>query len=298
MIAIEQPTDPSRAVRIAQAREVMPTSMGSAEIRNLDPELRKRSVFSARTTNAAYLQKIRDVTVGILRGDFGLGQARATLRQTLRAMGYTPEGGFADDDARNVPPAIEGTIQDLSSFARLDLIVRTQEALMRGAALQLRGMEPDRLNAFPVWEFVRQELREETRNWPERWERAGGPELIADASSEYGGRFFARKDDLAFWKRLGSSDLFEDALDTAHPPFAFRSGMGWVEIDREEAHTLGLLEEGETIERPDDPALVDEHDPFPTPSFGLSGLDDDFIDSLGAELDDFEDQNGQLVPKV
>ena len=73
------------------------------------------------------------------------------LFETIRALGYTPEGGFPKlpGDAPPVPPAIAGTIQDLSTMRRLDLIVGTQREIMTGAGLQMRGHSPDRLEAVP-----------------------------------------------------------------------------------------------------------------------------------------------------
>ena len=51
--------------------------------------------------------------------------ARVRLRSALASLGYTPEGGFPGDD--EVPPAEAGSLQDLSSDARLRLQLETAQ---------------------------------------------------------------------------------------------------------------------------------------------------------------------------
>jgi hypothetical protein len=80
--------------------------------------------------------------------------------------------------------------------------------------------------------------------WAQRWYQSGG-RLVDD------GRMIARKDD-PVWERIGSSEQFPDALDTPYPPFAFNSGMGIREVDREECVALGIISENEM------PAFKDE----------------------------------------
>ena len=86
----------------------------------------------------------------------------------LQTLGYTPEGGFPDAPSAEIPPAIAGSLQDLSSFLRRDLIVRTQLALMHGAGLQTRGHTPERLRQFPAWELVRVADKKVPRDWETR----------------------------------------------------------------------------------------------------------------------------------
>jgi hypothetical protein len=239
----------SDAARVAEIRDILPTSLGSAEIRGMIAEdVRSRSVFSARTANAVYLTKIKEVIDAVANGEMDKATARVILMETLRALDYTPEGGFPDDPPGEIPPAIAGTLQDLGSKRRLDLIIDTQLALMSGRGWQLRGMEPARMEQFPAWELVRTRDRTAPRNWQagdggtppkhrntpdlrSRWTIAGG--------QLYDGRMIALKGD-PVWGELGSSGNFDDALDTDHPPFAWQSGMGWREIDRAECAALGV----------------------------------------------------------
>ena len=59
------------------------------------------------------------------------------------------------------------------------------------------------------------------------------------------GRMAALKSS-GIWRALGDGEGgFNDTLGNPYPPFAFRSGMWTVELDRGEAEELGLLAEGE-----------------------------------------------------
>lgn len=234
---------------MAEIRGLLPTTLGSAAIRaEIAQDLRARSVFAARAANLIFVSKIKEVVTAVAAGRMDKASARAALLETLRVIGYTPEGGFPDTPSGQVPPAILGTLQDLSSHRRLSLIVDTQVALMAGRGQQLRGMEPARMAQYPAWELVRSLPRRSPRNWGDtqlgspprhqgkadirsRWTISGG--------SFVDGRLIALKGD-PVWGELGSSENFDDALDTDYPPFAFQSGMGWREIDRKECTTLAL----------------------------------------------------------
>lgn len=282
-LLIQYPENPTDAFERAAARGVLPSALGSREQREaLTRALRERSVFSARTTNARYLQTLRNVIAELAQGELDMPQARVVLRQTLDALGYTPEGGFPDSDIP-VPPAVEGTLQDLRSFRRLDLIVRTQTELMWGAGQKVRGEEPAAMRQFPAWELVRVIDRRVPRDWQERFEQAGG-ELIE-------GRIIAMKGD-PVWDALGDSALFDDALDVDHPPFAFNSGMRWRAVPREE---LEELEIDAFVIDGGDYTLEDVLETVPKPSASAAGLDDDFLRELRGEIDAREKKEGVLT---
>jgi hypothetical protein len=271
-------THKSDARRVAEIRDILPTTLGSAEIREtLAVELRARGVFSARTANAVYLSKLKQVIDAVANGEMNVATARVTLMETLRAIGYTPEGGFPDDAPGSVPDAIAGTLQDLGSKRRLDLIIQTQMALMAGRGWQLRGMEAARMAAAPAWELVRIGGVEEARDWPSRWAIAGGkprlPGFPPGADRFIGKRtgFIALKGD-PVWGELGSSENFKDALDTDHPPWAFNSQMGWQEVGAKECAALGITgPDGETIRE----WLAMEHPVLgtPPPQISTQGMD-------------------------
>jgi hypothetical protein len=269
---IDQPT--SDAARVAAIRDLLPTTLGSAEIRGeIAADLRARSVFVSRAANVVFLSKVKEVIDAVADGKTDKASARVALLETLRALNYTPEGGFPDDVSGEVPPALAATLQDLSSFRRLNLIVDTQAALMNGRGQQLRGMETTRMDRFPAYDLVRVGSRREQRNWASRWAIAGG--------RLYGGRMIALKGD-AVWGELGASANFNDALDTDAPPFAFGSGMGWREVGRAECVSLGVTgPDGETMEQ----WLGDEHPVLSTlsaPSVDMSTADPGLVQRLTA----------------
>ncbi|MEM1083225.1 MAG: hypothetical protein AAGI48_03815 [Verrucomicrobiota bacterium] len=241
------------ALRVAQDRDPLATTRSTAELRELAAGIRARSVFVARGANANFLSKLKEVIDQVAGGEMGRSEARVTLLETLRALGYTPEGGFPDAEGV-VPPAVAGSIEDLSSFRRIDLIVRTQTDLMAGAGQQLRGHDAQRLALFPAWELVRYEQADFPRDWPERWEqiggdlKSGGRTISSTGTLKNSGRMIALKGD-PIWGELGASGNFDDALDVDHPPFAFNSGMGWMEVDRATAERLGVTgPNGESID--------------------------------------------------
>lgn len=236
---LDAPAPFSEALAKARARGLLPTSLSTADLRQLDQAVRDRSVFSARTTNAQYLQAIKDAAEDLLQGKINLAAGRARLIAMHQALGYNPETHFGDDPS--IPPAEPGSLRDLSSERRMNLVLRTQESLCAGYGDWLQGQAPDAREQFPCWELVRvMPKMQERGDWPERWSAAGGQFFD-------GGRMIAAKDD-PVWVELGSSANFDDALDNPYPPFAFGSGMGWIEVPRDEALALGVIDPEETPE--------------------------------------------------
>ena len=256
------------ALRAAQARGVLPTSLGTAELRDLGADVLSSSVFTARGTNAVYVSKLKEVVDSLAAGDINFATARWTLAETLKALGYTPEGGFPDLEPGQVPPALAGTLQDLSSKRRIEFILKTQIALVRGKGQAFRGHA--RAAAFPAWELVRVYQVSVPRDWPSRWTIAGGKP----------GPMIALKGD-PVWGELGSYENFQDALGVDHPPFAFNSGMGWREVAAGEVRKLGIT--GPNGESPKDwqksgPATLDGK--LPAPQLDVNQTDPELIKKL------------------
>jgi hypothetical protein len=227
------------ALALAMDRGVLPTSLGSADARGLFRDAaRERAVFSARTTNATYLQGLRERLARMMEGGYEAdrGQLRLELKSLLRDLAYDPAKGFPGDEDLDIPEALPGSLRDLSSDLRLNLILDTQERLMRGKAQRERGL--GRADLFPAWELVRVGSRRTprgeagTKSWGVRWIEANGPAPILDRETGRA-RLIALKTD-GVWDRLGNAGFFDDALDVDHPPFAFNSGMGWRELSRRE----------------------------------------------------------------
>ena len=118
-----------------------------------------------------------------------------------------------------------------------------------------------------------------SKSWPERWDMAGGV-LVA-------GKMIARKD-ADVWSSLGDSALFDDALDTDHPPFAFNSGMGWREVPHDELAGYGWHIPAAEPQRID---LARERQLPPV----SDRLAPDIRAALKKKLADYEARNGTLT---
>lgn len=253
---------PSLAQIFNERRELFPTSLSSADIQRLDAQLTRQSVLSARMTSADALQAIKDQIKKILVGFNGASadnaaEARLKLKQIGQALNYDPAKGFPGEAA--VPPAEAGSLTDLFSTDRLNLILKTQQDLMQGAAKNIWGNEPDALEQYPAWELVRVAAVEVPRGEkkvkggfetvPEdAWDSDNGRWINACREAddneaqnifESTGRMIARKDS-EVWSALGDgAGGYEDTLGNDFEPFAFNSGMGRVEISAKEFEDLG-----------------------------------------------------------
>jgi len=184
--------------------------LSSAEWSQVPQALRERAVFSARTTNAGYVQEIKDKIESILNPKtvmrdgrpvtegLNVATARVELKQSLKNIGYSPE------------PEKTGGIEDLSSDRRLNLILKQNVESAQGFGSWLQGQAEGALDAFPAQELFRAEDRKEPRNWIERWRGAGGQFYDGD-------RMIALKSD-PIWSEIS-------AFDTPYPPFDYNSGM-------------------------------------------------------------------------
>jgi hypothetical protein len=248
------------------AKRAMPTGLDSAGLRALDAGIRRQSLFSAKTMLEGYLEDLQATIASLInprveqRADritpenptgqvntgFNPATARAALREKLlNDYGYGPGEGE------------RGTLQDLSSDARLNLVLKTNTELAQGAGHFVQAnADPDVVDLWPAAELYRLEARDEPRNWSgSRWMLAAQTAGDVDAARvlEATGRMVALKSS-GIWQALGDgAGGFTDTLGNPYPPFAFNSGM-WVEdVSRREAEDLGLLDPGE----PAEPAAFD-----------------------------------------
>ena len=193
------------------------SNIDSSQWNSIQAGLRDRAFFSSKVAEMNILDAAQQISAEYAKGGKDLSRLRMELRDFLEhKAGYVP----SED--------IRGTIKDLTSKARLDVIIKTNVAQARGFIQYAEGMTPGAFAAFPAQEFTRIEHRREPRTtWPQRWKNAGG--------KVYGGRMIALKDD-PVWTRLS---VFGEPF----PPFDWGSGMGVVDVSRKEAIDLGLITE-------------------------------------------------------
>ena len=213
---------------IERIKELLPTSLGSDEIRGkIAADILSRSVFSARMENARYLAKIREVVTRMLEGGISQADARDALGGVLDQMGHSMQD--------------EGGLRNPASIRRLNLILETQTKMAASVA-QLDEQTDDVVAMWPAWELMRLEDRRAPRpDWAARWNLAGASVGWAGAlPTHIGGRMVALKGS-PIWKALGDGvGGFRDTLGNPYPPFAYSSGMGWEDVDRDECEALGL----------------------------------------------------------
>lgn len=255
MLTAEQFTT---AIRLAAERGLLPTALGSGELQaSLTASQRRRVLALARVTQGSFLSEVKQGIAEMMADTLGRSQSQliAHLKGVLQQLNYDPATGFPGDENLGIPPAEPGSLQDLSSWKRLTLILDTERALANGLSEELNGNTEIARELFPAWRLVRIEDRDQPRGtvdegspgWERRWIDFGGPPLVDD-----GGKLsmIAGKDD-PIWAALGNPDLYEAkgyndlALGTSYPPFAIRSGYGRLAVSRAEVDRLGLTLRGE-----------------------------------------------------
>ena len=222
------------AADVIRIKELLPTSLGSDEIREqIAREILQRSIVSARIEYARYLAKVRDVCAQIAAGEINQADARLKLVTLLEQMGHSPQDG--------------GGITNPASIRRLNLVIDTQRQ-MAASVSRLAGQTESTIYLRPAWELKRFETRSVPRpDWDRRWAAAG---LACGFKGALKDRFIALKSS-PIWQELGNgAGGYRDTLGNPYPPFAFSSGMDWIEVDRDECIALGLVREDDEISAP------------------------------------------------
>lgn len=229
------PTPFAEALQSRQVRALLPSELSSAEFRAIDQQLLRYATLSARTSNAKHLQRISDFVDSILNPQtvdregrpvtegMNVAAARTRLKAGLQEDGYLPTPGEA------------GTIKDLSSDQRLNLVIKTNVEMAQGFGHWQQSQDEDVLDGWPAQELFRAEARKEERDWLTIWRGAGG--------SLFDGRMIALKND-PIWNELGNAD---DGLGNPWPPYRFNSGMWVRDVSRVDAERFGLLTPGQRV---------------------------------------------------
>lgn len=262
-------TQPSKEViSYGKGKTLLPTTLSSVSLARVDADIRERALFSAKVTNARFLQAIKKSVSQILGEGKSFQEAKSEIQKVAKSIGYDP--------------ANPGSIEDIGSDARINLIISTQVAMAQGYGHWMQHQSDVARRMWPAFEFYRAEDRKEPRNWPERWAEQGGQ--FFDGASDYAeGRMVALKND-PIWENIS-------AFGNPYPPFDYNSGMGIRPIDRKEAEALGLIGAGETVESSDRGFNASGK-----VRADISSLDDDFMNELEESVgDDFRVEDGVLT---
>ncbi len=210
------PTSSPSALEHFLGKILTPSELRSKEWRLVEAQFRERAMFMASVDQANILQEHRDAMAKVLDGSWSPGDAREHLRRFLEASGYKAQ------------PGLEGTIKDLTSYARRKVSIDTNVALADGWK-QRQEVLHDEFN--PGWELFRAGQARAPRDWDSRWAEAAaavnwqgvaqGPEKIALVSSP-------------IWRELS-------AFDQPYPPFDYGSHMRVRPVDFERCMELGLV---------------------------------------------------------
>lgn len=249
------------ALKAQTMKAIMPTELSHAEIQQIDSGLLERSLFSAKTANVNYLQELRDV-----------------IQRVLAPKTVTKEDGTKVVRGMNIAEArtrLMNLFPTVHGDGRTNLILDTQLGMSWGRGYHQKGQDSVILSSWPCWELFRAEDRVEPRDWPARWEQAGGTFYPGDSDYPDFGRMIARKDD-TIWVDISDFGL-------PYPPFALNSGMILRQIDRDEAVDLGVIEEGEEVKPSDEP-----DDDLEAPAELDAEMQGAILEDLGDEYE-FED---------
>lgn len=210
------------------SKGLLPTSAGTAEIRDWPLEVRRRAFFSARVEEERVLAAMREACAAVAEGS-DASAARLLVLDALEAARYVPER--------------PGGLEDLGSARRLDLVLRTNVQSAQAMGQLARSEDPEAAAVFPAWELASGAWRAAHRNWFARWKAAGdavgwkGARRMMSA----GDRMVALKSS-PIWQALGEgAGGFRDTLGNPWPPFAWNSSYVWYDVDAEEAAAAGLL---------------------------------------------------------
>lgn len=243
----DDPTTLPQAVQILLAKNIMPTNLDTQGIRQLNAALRNDSFHSAKTLNPYLLQLYKDRIGGILNPPRGVpgtqynqGYIRESVKEFLAQVGYKPKPGEA------------GTLKDFSSDPRINLVIDTNVATSQGQGWWTQGQQKSILDQWPAQELFRAGSAKVPRDWIMRWRLAGnatGQPIGTGWTITPDGRLIALKNN-PIWFSLGSSSLFNDALNTWHAPYAFNSHMRDRDITRKITESIGLMKPGQAAPEP------------------------------------------------
>lgn len=200
--------------------------------------LRDRAFFSSQVTDAKILHAMRQNVAELVAGSKSPSEVRRDLRAYLDSIGYDPDKGLKPGERSR-----RGTIKDLTTKARLDVMMKTNADQAKGYASHLRATTTGAILAFPAYELVRVERRKLPRDWGARW--ASAAQKVGWEGVARNGAMIALKTS-PIWAALSR-------FGNPFPPFDFNSGMGVRDVKKSVCREIGLLGEHEQPEIPDVP---------------------------------------------
>ena len=264
MAVFEEAVDSELALNYLKEQQLFPSMRTSKDWERIDAGIKRRAFFAAGVAKAEILDVFLKETKLAQTGEKGIAETRRDVRAQLKKLGYRPPV-----DPRDSKMVRE--IKDLSSDARIDLIINTNVNQSLSYGTWAADQDEDFLYAWPALELVRAGARKVPRPWRTKlWPGAGG--------KFYGGRMMALRTD-PLWTMSKSAGGF-NCFGNPYPPFDFNSGMVTDPIDREEAESLGVLPEGSDYQPPPEKGFFGEE--FPElPSMESEAIAQAVVESFG-----------------
>jgi len=237
-------------------------------------QLRERAQFSARVESARFMATVQDkllrrleLEVEQLENGKQAFVDRDSFIRDMRALAEE-EGLETTDEAGR------GTVRDIRSVQRLGLIYDMQTQSAAGYARHKMDQYPAILDEWPAQRLGPSTAVDPRGDawWMSRWREAGGA---------VGWRGALRNDFVALKTSSIWSELSE--FKVPWPPFDYGSTRDLVDVDRDEAISIGLIQADEPVS----PDAVEEQ----TFNAGLEARVDDLPEALVLWLrDSFGDQ--------
>lgn len=202
------------------------SDLTSSQWRDVPVGLRERAFFSARVESVRFLDRTKGMLQDFLSGNRETLPSGATaLKVGGRAKFVEMAREFAIKEGMGpLDPRDKGTVKDITSQQRLQLIFDTQTRQAQDFGYWQQGQDPDVLDAFPAQRFVRERDAKEPRDWHQQFE--GMVRL---------------KSDLGFWRAINRD------FNVPWGPWGWGCGHDVEDVDRQEAEDLGLLKPGEPV---------------------------------------------------
>lgn len=264
------------AVQRLGQRTVIGSGLDHVEWMRVPLALRERAFWSAKVESARFLQSMKDWLQ-----DFQTGAREEVRRRdgsTSTALKMGSRAQFIQEARRKavalglddlVPLSKRGTLEDITSERRLALIFDVQTEQARSFGNWQQGMDPDVLNEFPAWRFI----------------RVGEPQVArTDHVANEGA--VRLKTDLEFWRARNSPSF--GGFGVPFGPWGFGSLMDVEDVDRDEAEALGLIQPGEVLQ----PAVQEFNDGLKASVRNLDPqLQDWLVRQFGSQV---KIQNGEI----
>lgn len=238
MSAIKKPTKFAEAIRKLGSKTPLAVALSSEQWQTMPDDIRDNAFFTANVSSAKMLTQLKGKLMTFLE------QTKEMTRsgETSLAVGgrsdfvaqmqdWALKNGMGDPLPPGVGRGERGLIpeiKDIASNRRLKLIFDTQIRQSYAKGSLKFSTQPEIVNTWPAWRFVRDGYVKEARG----------------DHSQHEGEVRLKSDD-AYWAARNKPS--DGGFGVPHGPWGFNSQMGVEEVSRTEAIRLGLIDAGANV---------------------------------------------------